>query len=75
MNKKIKGIKKEKNIKWTWAPFKNQARTDDLKLHHWIKKDDSNINKDYEFANYNKKINLVEFNKNEYNTLLLVKIF
>ena len=26
-----------RNVAWSWQPFKNSARSDDLKLKHWVK--------------------------------------
>ncbi|KAI9317671.1 hypothetical protein BX666DRAFT_1657245 [Dichotomocladium elegans] len=34
---KAKFTAKKKATPWAFAPFKNQARTDDLELHHWIR--------------------------------------
>ena len=53
---------------WVWAPFNNPARTDDLKLVHWQRAED--VNKDYDFAKLNQNIDIVEFSKEEYDTLI-----
>jgi DNA methyltransferase 1-associated protein 1 len=62
--------KNERVTKWLWHPFNNPARKDGLKLSHWQRKED--VNKDYEYAQFNKKINMIEFTEEEYNRLLKV---
>ena len=54
--------------KWVWSRFNNPARSDGLKLYHWQRIED--VNKDYEFAQYNCKIDLIDFSQDEYNTLI-----
>ena len=53
---------------WAWAKFTNPARTDNLRLVHWQKAED--VNKDYDFAKFNQNIDIVEFTKEEYDTLI-----
>jgi len=50
--------------KWSWSEFINPARNDNLHLKHWQRVED--IKKDYEYAQYNKKINIVNIKKDEY---------
>ena len=54
--------------KWVWSRFNNPARTDGLKLYHWQRLED--INKDYEFAQLNHKIELIDFTLEEYNLII-----
>ena len=51
--------------KWVWSPFHNPARNDNYRLTHWQRKED--VEKDYEFAQFNKKIDIIEFSQDEYN--------
>lgn len=62
--------KNKKVTQWVWHGFKNPSRKDTLKLFHWQRKEDTE--KDYEFAQYNKRINVVEYNEEEYETLIKV---
>lgn len=57
--------KNDKVQSWAWSNFHNPARTDGLKLSHWQRVED--VDKDYEYAQFNKKINLVEFSIEDYN--------
>lgn len=54
--------------KWVWSRFNNPARTDGLKLYHWQRIED--VNKDYEFAQLNHKIDLIDFSQEEYNLII-----
>ncbi|ODV87707.1 hypothetical protein CANARDRAFT_25938 [[Candida] arabinofermentans NRRL YB-2248] len=65
-------IKAVAAVPWTWAPFKNGARNDDLQFHHWVKGNSNDIdsNKPYNFERYNTKLDIPEFNEDEYNDLL-----
>ena len=64
-----KGNKNSKGASnWVWAQFTNPARTDSLKLVHWQRAED--VNKDYDFARLNQNIDIVEFTKEEYDTLI-----
>ena len=58
----------KKNSNWIWTPFTNPARSDNLKLAHWQRADD--INKDYDSSKLNHNIDIVEFTKEEYDTLI-----
>lgn len=53
--------------KWSWTEFTNPARNDNLHLKHWQRVED--IKKDYEYAQYNKKISIVNIKKDEYENL------
>ncbi|KAG0232191.1 swr complex subunit [Actinomortierella wolfii] len=52
-------------VSWTWRPFVNPMRDDDLVLHHW-QKTMTDPNEEYYFARYNKIINLQEYTPEEY---------
>ena len=57
----------EKRQKWLWSEFNNPARIDGFRLHHWHRLED--IKKDYEYAQFNKNINIVSLKKDEYDSL------
>ena len=64
-------------ITYAWKRFKNQARDDDLGLHHWAKcyKDAAgNVREaeegDYPFAKYNRRVALYEYNNEEWNDVV-----
>ena len=61
-------LKKDHFQKWVWSNFKNPARTDNLYLFHWQRKED--VDKDYEFAQLDKKIDLIKFSDEEYENLI-----
>ncbi|KAF9584654.1 swr complex subunit [Lunasporangiospora selenospora] len=54
-----------KAVNWTWRPFVNPSRDDDLVLHHW-EKARTDPNEEYRFYRFNKVINLNEFTTEEY---------
>lgn len=54
--------------KWEWTPFKNPARTDGAIFHHWRRANEEQ--KEYPFAKFNKKLNIISYTANEYNTHL-----
>ena len=56
---------------WVWHGFKNPSRKDGLKLYHWQRKEDTE--KEYEYAQFNKKINVVEYSDEEYESLIKVR--
>lgn len=58
--------------KWIWSKFNNPARKDGLKLSHWQREED--VEDDYEYAQLNKHINIVDFTNEEYESLLKVRI-
>lgn len=67
--KQVKARLGMKNVrKWEWTPFKNPARTDGAIFHHWRRIADDQ--KEYPFAKFNKKLNIVTYTTNEYNTHL-----
>ncbi|KAG0221647.1 swr complex subunit [Mortierella sp. GBA43] len=55
----------KKAVNWTWRPFVNPSRDDDLVLHHW-EKSRTDPNEEYRFYKFNKAINLNEFTAEEY---------
>ncbi|KAG0050673.1 hypothetical protein BGZ83_004539 [Gryganskiella cystojenkinii] len=59
-----------KAVNWTWRPFMNPSRDDDLILHHW-EKTRTDPNEEYRFYKFNKAINLNEFTPEEYKTHLV----
>lgn len=61
---KEKKEERKERQKWVWSGFLNPARNDDLKLFHWQRIED--VKKDYEYAQFNKTINLVNIKKEEY---------
>jgi DNA methyltransferase 1-associated protein 1 len=64
--------KNDKVKHWVWSRFINPARKDTLLLTHWQREED--VHKDYEYAQLNKKINIVDFTKEEYDEYLSVKL-
>jgi DNA methyltransferase 1-associated protein 1 len=60
--------KHDKVTHWVWSKFNNPARSDNFKFSHWQRIED--IDKDYEYAQFNKKINLVEYNDEDYERLI-----
>ncbi|KAF9114433.1 swr complex subunit [Mortierella sp. AM989] len=59
----------KKAVNWTWRPFVNPSRDDDLILHHW-EKTRTDPNEEYRFYKFNKVINLNEFTPEEYTSHL-----
>lgn len=57
---------KQKTSPWSWAPFKNPARNDDLVLHHWIRGKYDEDPTEYQFAKYNTDISIPEFTEEIY---------
>jgi len=60
--------KYDRVTKWVWTKFNNPARTDKFQFSHWQREED--VDKDYEYAQFNKKIKLVEFTQEEYENLI-----
>ncbi len=54
--------------KWSWAPFKNSARTDSLEICHWVRSDINHS--DYPYAKFNIKLDYVVYSDEEYEKLL-----
>lgn len=61
--------KHDRVTKWVWSNFNNPARSDNFKFSHWQRVED--IDKDYEYAQFNKKINIVEYNDEDYEKFLM----
>ena len=57
------------NSKWEWRPFKNGARSDSLRLYHWVKQG-SGADNDYPFAKYNVDTVSYTYTSEEYTELL-----
>uniref|UniRef100_A0A7S3UBZ8 Myb-like domain-containing protein n=1 Tax=Picocystis salinarum TaxID=88271 RepID=A0A7S3UBZ8_9CHLO len=63
---------------WSWMPFRNGAREDNLQLYHWARNTPTpmgrlgtmNEDGEYAFAKYNKTVKLVQYNDEEYKELL-----
>lgn len=63
----------EKPSSWTWAAFKNNARTDGLKLHHWVKGSKETVEASelpYKFEKYNTELNIPDFTEDDYLTFI-----
>ena len=56
-------------VPWVWRYFQNSARNDNIRLSHWVKVADD-PSRDYPFAKFDKKINLVEYTDEEYDKYL-----
>lgn len=68
--KRKSAVDKEK-ITWQWLPFTNSARRDNLQLYHWVRV----VNGvpptgDYQFAKYNKSVDIVKYTDEEYEKYL-----
>ncbi|KAF8945597.1 swr complex subunit [Haplosporangium gracile] len=59
----------KKAVNWTWRPFVNPSRDDDLILRHW-EKTRTDPNEEYRFYKCNKSINLISFSPEEYTSHL-----
>ena len=60
---------------WRWTPFSNPARKDGLVLCHWRRKNpgseaNDQINKEYPFAKFNRKLEMPTYSDIEYQTHL-----
>lgn len=59
----------EKPSSWTWASFKNNAREDGLRLHHWVKGSKETVEASelpYKFEKYNTELNIPDFTEEDY---------
>mmetsp|Transcript_46977 Transcript_46977/g.77749 ORF Transcript_46977/g.77749 Transcript_46977/m.77749 type:complete len:418 (-) Transcript_46977:283-1536(-) len=56
--------KQSRIIGWESKQFTNSARTDDLRLRHWVKNNDKSNS--YTFARFNKKIKVLSYTDAEY---------
>ncbi|CAG8615394.1 6877_t:CDS:10, partial [Acaulospora morrowiae] len=70
---KAKPNLRKKAVHWEFRPFINQARKDQLQLSHWIKATSSEDNSGHWFAEYNKEIEILEYNDEEYQKFLTDK--
>ncbi|KAK9447528.1 uncharacterized protein V1518DRAFT_407051 [Limtongia smithiae] len=59
---------KAKPSPWVWTKFKNQARTDDLELYHWVRGTASED--EYVFAKFNKTVDVPTYTTEEYDKCL-----
>lgn len=50
--------------KWTLFPFPNSARSDNLRLRHWVKEKEQD--EPYQFARFNKKPEVIRYTDEEY---------
>ena len=50
--------------KWIWNGFENPARTDGVKMFHWMKEKEKN--EPYQFSRFNKKARVVTYSEEEY---------
>eukprot|EP01132_Coremiostelium_polycephalum_P002808 gene2808-3491_t len=64
---------KEKSLtkakKWDWKGFRNSSRQDALVLPHWSKSTDKKSD-DYQYARFNKKMEILMYNEEEYDLYL-----
>ncbi|KAI0355387.1 hypothetical protein OH77DRAFT_1424874 [Trametes cingulata] len=56
-------------VKWEWRPFKNGARSDGLRLSHWVKAS-TDPEAEYPFAKYNIQTPHYVYSQDEYSRLL-----
>ncbi|PKU88006.1 SWR1-complex protein 4 [Dendrobium catenatum] len=68
---KRRPVADKEKITWQWLPFTNSARTDNLMLYHWVRV----VNGvpptgDYQFAKYNKSVDVVKYTDEEYEKYL-----
>ena len=54
--------------RWEWAGFHNSARTDGVKLRHWMRK--PIVVDDYQFSRFNKPAYVVSYTDDQYEQLL-----
>ncbi|KAF8248279.1 hypothetical protein K440DRAFT_548459 [Wilcoxina mikolae CBS 423.85] len=54
---------------WVWKGFKNEARHDDLILHHWERKTDASDDLTYQFSKFDVKVDVPEYIDDEYEIL------
>ncbi|XP_010518414.1 PREDICTED: SWR1-complex protein 4 [Camelina sativa] len=57
----------DEKVSWQWLPFTSSARKDDLQLYHWVRV----VNNvpptgDYNFAKYNKSVDILNYTDEEY---------
>ncbi|KAI0677239.1 hypothetical protein C8Q78DRAFT_1001816 [Trametes maxima] len=56
-------------VKWEWRSFKNGARSDGLRLSHWVKAS-TDSEAEYPFAKYNIQTTFYVYSQDEYSRLL-----
>jgi DNA methyltransferase 1-associated protein 1 len=56
---------KRKAVPWEWRTFQSSARSDRIRLFHWVKATDDTPS-DYPFARFNKKVNVISYTPEEY---------
>ncbi|KAI9259040.1 hypothetical protein BY458DRAFT_517582 [Sporodiniella umbellata] len=61
---------KQKATPWVEHTFSNPARTDHLLLTHWVKKREADNTEEYEFAKFNKKVEVIQYDEDEYQGFL-----
>ena len=60
---------KRRAVPWVWRYFHNSARSDHIRLCHWVKSSDD-PGRDYPFAKFNKGVNMVTYTDEEYEKYL-----
>ncbi|KAL6620604.1 hypothetical protein ACP70R_035743 [Stipagrostis hirtigluma subsp. patula] len=69
--KRRPAAEKEK-VKWQWLPFTSSARTDNLQLYHWVRVVNGvQPTGDYQFAKFNKKVDVLKYTDEEYEKYLI----
>ncbi|XP_062180278.1 SWR1-complex protein 4-like [Phragmites australis] len=69
--KRRPAAEKEK-VTWQWLPFTSSARTDNLQLYHWVRVVNGvQPTGDYQFAKYNKKVDVLKYTDEEYEKYLI----
>ncbi|KAL6610570.1 hypothetical protein ACP70R_040539 [Stipagrostis hirtigluma subsp. patula] len=59
-------------VKWQWLPFTSSARTDNLQLYHWVRVVNGvQPTGDYQFAKFNKKVDVLKYTDEEYEKYLI----
>ncbi|OAF66074.1 ESA1-associated factor 2 [Intoshia linei] len=64
---------KGKTRRWKWMSFINSARKDNLQLNHWRRAKDFQIDAEYQFSRFNKKMSTLDYNDVEYEKLPIDK--
>ncbi|TVU20429.1 hypothetical protein EJB05_36637 [Eragrostis curvula] len=64
--------KEKEKVAWQWLPFTSSARTDNLQLYHWVRVVNGvQPTGDYQFAKYNKKVDVLKYTDEEYEKYLI----
>jgi DNA methyltransferase 1-associated protein 1 len=62
----------EEKVTWQWLPFTSSARADNLQLYHWVRVVNGvQPTGDYQFAKYNKKVDVLRYTDEEYEKYLI----